>query len=427
MSDRRIAHSLRDTRQRRSRNSVWSGSSLVTLSNSKKATSQERGDYFDNLELSILRIAIWCVKITHMAPLTTWQDIGARIGEARRAAGLTQDQLASHLEVDRSAVSRIESGTRNLGALELSRVAIALHVSVDHLLAAPPQVLSNRASLVDEDESDTGRSALRTQTVLSEWLSDVRQLVELELLPIHDLWIYDGQVGTPEECRQVALWVRRKLEIGNAPIESLVEACAKAGQWPLVAELRTDGASLVDDKIAVSVIDISQDWVRRRSTAAHELGHLVIGDPYSNDFSVHTSTAERERAIEAFAAELLLPSDAFLTYADLVEVDRSFLIQVSAKYGASWSLTLNQAELSGKISRSEKIRYTANKPTYAELRQSQGWRPQLDLDKIRVAPEYASATMEAYLKRLITRSRAVEMMHGNASDSDLPTIEDATY
>lgn len=41
---------------------------------------------------------------------------------------------------------------------------------------------------------------------------------------------------------------------------------------------------------------------RRRFTAAHELGHCVLGHPGSDEYS-----AEEERAAERFAAELLAP------------------------------------------------------------------------------------------------------------------------
>ncbi|WP_372511785.1 ImmA/IrrE family metallo-endopeptidase [Carbonactinospora thermoautotrophica] len=46
-------------------------------------------------------------------------------------------------------------------------------------------------------------------------------------------------------------------------------------------------------------------------TAAHELGHFVLGDEYSNDVGIHASRQDREQVVEAFAAELLLPVDVF--------------------------------------------------------------------------------------------------------------------
>jgi transcriptional regulator with XRE-family HTH domain len=43
-------------------------------------------------------------------------DIGARIAGARERAGLTQAQLAGEVDLDRSAISKIENGTRRVSA-----------------------------------------------------------------------------------------------------------------------------------------------------------------------------------------------------------------------------------------------------------------------------------------------------------------------
>ena len=82
-----------------------------------------------------------------------------------------------------------------------------------------------------------------------------------------------------------------------------MELCERAGQYVLVTELPGDGASVVDGDVAAAVVSIRGDPGRRRATAAHELGHLVIGDEYSNDLGVHASRADREAVLDAFAAE----------------------------------------------------------------------------------------------------------------------------
>ena len=46
---------------------------------------------------------------------------------------------------------------------------------------------------------------------------------------------------------------------------------------------------------------------RRRWTAAHELGHHLLRDAYHSDVGVSATASERERVIDAFAGEFLLP------------------------------------------------------------------------------------------------------------------------
>ncbi len=61
-------------------------------------------------------------------------DMGARIAELRAARGVSQRQLADHLGVDGSALSRIESGDRGLAVGELVAIAEFLAVDMEALL-----------------------------------------------------------------------------------------------------------------------------------------------------------------------------------------------------------------------------------------------------------------------------------------------------
>jgi uncharacterized protein len=53
-------------------------------------------------------------------------DLGRRVAAARERAGVTQEELARHLDLDRTAVAKIEAGRRRVSALELAGVADAL-------------------------------------------------------------------------------------------------------------------------------------------------------------------------------------------------------------------------------------------------------------------------------------------------------------
>ncbi|HXF57802.1 MAG TPA: nucleotidyltransferase domain-containing protein [Actinomycetota bacterium] len=68
---------------------------------------------------------------------TAARHIGARVARARRRAGMTQATLASLVSLDRTALSRIESGQRHLRPHELARIAEALGRSVDWFLSGP--------------------------------------------------------------------------------------------------------------------------------------------------------------------------------------------------------------------------------------------------------------------------------------------------
>ena len=57
-----------------------------------------------------------------------------RLKELRNAKGITQDQLASRLDLTRAAVSSYENGVRTPSFSLLSRMASIFNVSTDYLL-----------------------------------------------------------------------------------------------------------------------------------------------------------------------------------------------------------------------------------------------------------------------------------------------------
>lgn len=66
--------------------------------------------------------------------------VARNVAELRRAAGLSQEELADRAEVDRTYVSQVERGLRNLTISVLARISRALKTTPDKLLtptAAP--------------------------------------------------------------------------------------------------------------------------------------------------------------------------------------------------------------------------------------------------------------------------------------------------
>jgi transcriptional regulator with XRE-family HTH domain/Zn-dependent peptidase ImmA (M78 family) len=354
-----------------------------------------------------------------MAQREGWSDLGERVQSARVAIGMSQTELGESIGLDRTMVAKIESGVRRVDALELARLSSALGVPMAFFLATQPLVLSRRTvTLADDTATEAGRESNMLDIALENWIRELRQLIDLGLLTTRPPLRYPSAVQSPREARVAARWVRAQLGRADEPIDSMMGLCEQAGQFVLVTNLRGDGASAVDGDLGAAVVSLQGEPGRRRATAAHELGHLVLGDEYSSDLGVHASRAARESMIDAFAAELLLPLAAF----DALGVDRPLtrdrLVQIAASYRTSWSLLLRQAEVAG-LGPIPK-RWSQSKPTRAEFLEALGWIPQPDLESIRVPPAFAHAVMLAWRDDLITRNRAVEMMHGQIDVADLP-------
>jgi transcriptional regulator with XRE-family HTH domain/Zn-dependent peptidase ImmA (M78 family) len=356
-----------------------------------------------------------------------WADVGERVRAARLAAGLTQEELGARAGLERTMIVKIESGDRRIDAMELIRLSSALQVPVDFLLRPMPVVLSHRASAVTEDaDTEVARESGRLDLALVAWLHEVQQLVELGVLQPGPLLRAKAAVDSQDAARDLALWVREQLGLGLDAVDSLVDLCERAGQYVLVTDIPGEGASVVEGDVAVAVVSLEGDPGRRRATAAHELGHLVIGDEYSSDLGVHASRADREALLDAFAAELLLPSQVLTEERGASEaISRDQLIGLAARYRTSWSLAIRQAAQAGVLSAQARRDWGRSTPTRSEFMEAVGWAPQPDLEAIRVPPRYAHAVMEAWRKGALTATRAVELMHGQITAADLPTGAEA--
>jgi len=362
----------------------------------------------------------------NMAESGEWDEVGERVRRTRLSLGLSQAELAELMGLDRTMIAKIEAGTRRIDALELISLSRALGVPIDLVLQPLPEVVSRRSSLVDErSDSAAARESGRLEVALIAWLHNVQQLVEIGTLRPKPLLLAKQAVQSAGAAREAALWLREHLGYGVRPIDALLELCEQAGMSVLVTELPGEGASLVEGDLAVAVVSLHGDPGRWRSTAAHELGHLVIGDEYSSDLGVHASSEEREAGVEAFSAELLLPTRVLTgAVTEGGSALRGELVKLAATYRASWSLTVRQAEHAGLLDKPTKRELSRSSPTRGEFMEALGWAPQPDLAAVRVPPSYAQAVIEAWRVEAITSRRAVELMHGQITEADLPFREE---
>jgi len=68
-----------------------------------------------------------------MKNVTDRVALGARLKEAREYRGFSQDEVARHLGVPRSAISLMETGGRRVDALELQKLATLYQTNMDEL------------------------------------------------------------------------------------------------------------------------------------------------------------------------------------------------------------------------------------------------------------------------------------------------------
>ncbi|WP_433263497.1 helix-turn-helix domain-containing protein [Actinosynnema sp. CS-041913] len=357
-----------------------------------------------------------------------WRQIGGRIRAARTLCKLSQDQVAARLGIDRTGVMRMESGARKVSALDLARLAELFEVPLGYFVHSPlAAVVSRRAAVVDEPDA-AAREVWRLDIALEAHARDVAWLAQADLLPAAAVpdWPRE-ELATVAAAQAFAQRVRRAMGAPEGPLGPLADVCAYWGLHMLVVHRDADGASVQVDEApghGASVIGDQADPGRRRFTAAHELGHHLLQDPYSSDVGVGASRDERERLINAFAQELLLPGDDLrgALAAEGAGDPWPTLVRVAARYRVSWSLVVRTAKEHGLIDAASGSTLAARKPVHGDFLSVLGSAPAVDLSLGTTSAVWKQSVLSAYQRALITGVRALEMLHGAVeSVADLPT------
>jgi transcriptional regulator with XRE-family HTH domain len=85
-------------------------------------------------------------KSKHVSPAGD-ETFGRRLARLRKAAGLSQGELAEHLGTTQTLVSEYEHDNRRVHGQRLSQIARLLHVSADELLGHKPTKTNGALSL----------------------------------------------------------------------------------------------------------------------------------------------------------------------------------------------------------------------------------------------------------------------------------------
>ena len=271
--------------------------------------------------------------------LDTWLELGARLAEARKAARLSQAELAAAVRLDRTAITKVEAGERKLDALELTRLSEVLKRPIEWFLIPPsPSALSRRKDRDFEGDSQAD--------VLLEMLArDVNHLVELKTLdppPSSPPKKIDSVVSAETAAREL----RQSLGLDSGPVWALQTLAERLGLYAFSLEIQEEslhGSYLRLERGGVAVVNGRAPTGRRRFTLLHELGHHIYSDDISSEWIIGTDGDDRERLIDAFVIHFLMPREAVLTkWGALLEQgdQRRAAIVLGAQFGVSWTAVI---------------------------------------------------------------------------------------
>lgn len=228
-------------------------------------------------------------------------DIGEALETARRARGLTQEDLAGLAQVSQAALSRYEQGRREPDPDVLPRLARALGVTERFLRGWD----RTRGAMAVDAHMRRRQGAKPTV-----WR---RLEAQLNLHRMHARHLFEEvSVHADQKIPQfdpieiepaaAARMVRMQWRMPVGPVRLLVRWLEAAGCVVIEEDFgtpRVDGLSQWIGEYPVMLLNQRVPTDRKRLTLAHELGHLCM---HSDDVTEHV-----EQEANEFAAEFLMP------------------------------------------------------------------------------------------------------------------------
>lgn len=249
--------------------------------------------------------------------------LARRLRKAREDRGLTQQDAADALGLSRTAVTQIESGSRSVSTLELTRFAALLHRPVSDLTAEDGAATDDDV-LVMLYRGDKGLAGEGPRAGVNRCVALFRVGAALAKqlgreaspagLPEHALRPPRNVGEAIEQGATVAEGERRRLGLGDAPIGDVADVVGSQGLWVARADLGgdTSGLFLRDPSFGMAVIvNATHARGRRRFSYAHEYAHAMLdrgqGRHGASKTQVGNAADLPEKRANAFAAAFLMP------------------------------------------------------------------------------------------------------------------------
>lgn len=245
--------------------------------------------------------------------------LGARLQDARKARGMTQQAVADEMEMARTTLVAIEKGERRVTAQELIRLAALYGRPVSELVSRQIVTAGFVPQFRSEWRDDFGRDE-----ALEKAGDDLQRLaedyVELERIcgqPMPKSYppIYETTGSSPEQAgEEIAAAERNRLGIGDGPISNLrdrLEADVGLRIFYFVMPPTVSGIFAYNDVLGGCVgINSKHPRDRRNWSLAHEYGHFLT-TRYRAEITFLSERRRQsagERLADSFAENFLMPA-----------------------------------------------------------------------------------------------------------------------
>ena len=251
----------------------------------------------------------------------TAEAIGQRLRFARESRQITQESAGAVLGLQRSAISLMESGQRQVSTLELTRLAehygraIEWFVNPNIPIEQEDPVVALFRAEPDLQSEVVQEHASRCLRLLREGAS-LRRLVGRRSnvsLPRYELPSPRTVGQAIAQGQAVAEQERRRLDLGKAAVRNVPETLTHQDIWVAALPLPNEisGLFLSSPDFGLAILANLTQWpARRRFSYLHEYGHALMDrDAPATVTSVHNGKTRPEQRANAFAAAFLMPAE----------------------------------------------------------------------------------------------------------------------
>ncbi|MBI3330027.1 MAG: ImmA/IrrE family metallo-endopeptidase [Nitrospinae bacterium] len=246
--------------------------------------------------------------------------LGRRLQEARKARGLTQQDVAKELGLARTTVTAIEKGDRSVQPEELLQLARLYGRGVSELVRRREVVeefaVQFRAALAEavDHQAELQQAIHEFQRLCEDYL-ELEELCESPLTRAYPPQ-YSMAGISPEDAAEDIAWAERnRLGLGDGPIVSPREILENdVGLRIFYPKLpsRVAGMFAYTEKLGGCIaINSAHPAERRRWSLAHEYSHFLTSRfrPEVSVMLVYERLPASERFADAFAGVFLVPAN----------------------------------------------------------------------------------------------------------------------
>ncbi len=276
-----------------------------------------------------------------------------RLKSARKMKGWSLQELAdnSTVSITKQALNKYEQGSMNPTGEVLIGLAKALDVKPDFFLRPSEIELSSV-----EFRKKATLSVKQADSIKEKVRDFLERYLEVErLLNIKHKFENPAKgliVNEPVDTEKPALKILKDWKLGYDPIPNVIEMLEANGVRVIEMDAPEafDGLSTYVGDIPVVVINQNYSVERKRFTALHELGHLVLSI---------AAGADKERICHAFAGAMLLPDSSLekLIGDKRNNIAPGELVSIKEQFGISVQAIMMRAQLKGIIDRNAASRF----------------------------------------------------------------------